>query len=344
MKSKLMILFVITTLLFLGCSRQEKAESKNMEQIYKEEGIPVEVQVMQPQTFIKELSYNANLSGIRQSAAAAMIGGRIEKVHVKVGDYVEKGQVMFEFPEDAPAGQLVQAQSAYEMIEATYNRMKNLYAKGGISKQDLESVETQYKVAEANLDAVLQMLKVRAPIDGYVISVNVRETDGVHAEDVLAFVSQTNRMKARIWATEDEVCQINKGQKATATWNNITLTGIVTEVAIAMDRGHNAFAVNLEFNNIQNLCKSGVTGKISIQTYVNKEALLVARANVKKDANGFYVYTMNGDNANKTYVTTGQENGSFEIVDGLEVGDKVIVKGLNLVSDGVKVKIVANGQ
>ncbi len=49
------------------------------------------------------------------------------------------------------------------MIEATYARMQNLYAKGGISKQDLEGVETQYKVAEANLDAVMQMLKVRAP-------------------------------------------------------------------------------------------------------------------------------------------------------------------------------------
>ncbi len=50
------------------------------------------------------------------------------------------------------------------------------------------------------------------PIEGYVISVNVRETDGVHAEDVLAFVSQTDKMKARIWATENEVCQIKKGQ------------------------------------------------------------------------------------------------------------------------------------
>ena len=343
MKSKLMILFVIAAILFLGCARQEEVESKNMEQIYKEEGIPVEVQVMKPETFIKELSFNANLSGIRQSAAAAMIGGRIEKVNVKVGDYVAKDQVMFEFPEDAPAGQLVQAKSAFEMVEATFARMQNLYAKGGISKQELEGVETQYKVAEANLDAVMQMLKVRAPIEGYVISINVRETDGVHAEDVLAFVSQTNKMKARIWATEKEVCQIKKGKKATAIWNNFTLTGEVTEVAIAMDRGHNAFAVNLEFNNTNNLCKSNVIGEISIQTYKNNNAFIIARSNVKNDVNGNFVYKVESEKAAKTYVDIGQENGGFEILNGISENEEVIVKGLNLVYDGAKVKIVTNG-
>ncbi len=340
MKSKLMILSVLTTMLFFGCAKQEKAESKNMEQIYKEEGIPVEVQVMQPEIFIKELTYNANLSGIRQSAAAAMIGGRIEKVNVKVGDYVTKDQVMFEFPEDAPAGQLTQARSAFKLAESTYNRMKNLYAKGGISQQDLDGVETQYKVAEANLDAVMQMLKVRAPIDGFVIAVNVRETDGVHAEDVLAFVSETKQMKARIWATEDEVCQIKNDQNATATWNNKVLTGKVTEVAISMDRSHNAFGVDLVFDNTENLCKSNVIGDIAIQTYKNEDALLVARANVKKDTNGYYVYKINGEKAHKSPVTTGLENDHFEITNGLEIGDKVIIKGLNLVYDGAKVKVV----
>ena len=344
MNFKWITLVLAAMLVFVGCARQEEAESKNMEQIYKEEGIPVEVQVMQPETFLKELSFNATLSGIRQSAAAAMIGGRIEKVNVKVGESVTKDQVMFEFPEDAPAGQLTQARSAFEMIEATYARMQNLYAKGGISKQDLEGVETQYKVAEANLDAVMQMLKVRAPIDGYVIAVNVRETDGVHAEDVLAFVSQTKQMKARIWATENEVCQIKKGQTATATWNSVTLKGKVTEIAIAMDRGHNAFGVDLVFDNNNNLCKSNVISDISIQTYKNNNAFIIARSNVKKDVNGYFIYKVESEKAIKTYVEIGQENGGFEIVDGVTQEEQVIVKGLNLVYDGAKVKIVADGK
>lgn len=340
MRSKLIILSMITALLFLGCTKQDKAESKNMEQIYEEEGIPVEIQTMQPEDFVKELTFNATLTGIRQSAASAMIGGRIEKIHVKVGDYVKKDQVMFEFPEDAPAGQFMQAQSAYDLAETTYMRMKNLYDKGGISLQDLDGVKTQYEVAKANLDAVLQMLKVRAPIDGYVTAVNVRETDGVHAETVLAIVSQTKQMKARIWATEDEVCQIKPDQVATAEWNNTILKGNVTEVAIAMDMAHNAFGVDLVFDNTDDFCKSGVIGDISIQTYVNNAAYILERANVKKDKKSMYVYKVINGKARKENIETGRENGSFEILNGISAGDQVIVKGLNLVTDGAKVKVV----
>ncbi len=190
----------------------------------------------------------------------------------------------------------------------------------------------------------MQMLKVRAPIDGNVIAVNVRETDGVQAEDVLAFVSQTNKMKARIWATEDEVCQIQTGQKATVTWNNVTLNGKVTEVAIAMDRGHNAFGVDLVFDNGRSLCKSGVIGEIAIQTYKNEKAFIITRSNVKKDVNGYFIYKVESEKATKTYVEIGQENGGFEIVDGISQDEMVIVKGLNLVYDGAKVKIVADGK
>ena len=340
MKCKWMILFVLTMLLFLGCSKKEEIESKNMEQIYKEDGIPVNVVEMQPQEYSVELPFTATLSGLRQSAATAMIGGRIEKVHVEVGDYVKKDQVMFEFPEDAPAGQLTQATSAFDLANSTYQRMQNLYEKGGISKQDLDGVETQYKVAEANLDAVMQMLKVRAPIDGYVITINVRETDGVHGEDVLAVVSQTKQMKARILTTEDEVSQIKKGQKATVIWNDVLLNGEVTEVAMAMDFATRAFGVDLVFDNPDNLCKAGVIGDIRIQTYKNKNALLVPRKNVMNDENGSFVYVVLDGKAKKQFVVAGHDNGDLEIIKGLKTGDIVIVKGHNMVHENSKVNVV----
>ena len=72
--------------LFSACE-EENVESKNMEQIYKEEGIPVKVSKVEKGNFSQELTYNSNLSGIKESSASAMVGGRIEKVLVKVGDF-----------------------------------------------------------------------------------------------------------------------------------------------------------------------------------------------------------------------------------------------------------------
>lgn len=340
MKTKLLVILFAALLLISACSKQDTQNAKNMEQIYAESGIPVKVIDVQPQEFTLDLPFSATLSGLRQSAASAMIGGRIEKVHVKVGDYVEKDQIIMEFPEDAPAGQYQQAKAAFTLAEETYKRMKNLYELGGISKQDLDGTETQYKVAAANLDAAQQMLKVRAPISGYVTSVNVRETDGVHAETVLAMIAETTQLKAKVWVTEKEICLISKGQKVQAHWNDVVLSGHVTQVAMAQDPAANAFGVDLVFDNTKGLCKSGVIGDIRIDVYSNPTALLIPRKNVMNDENGRYVYVVNGDVAHKRMITTGKENGNFEILSGISAGDRVISEGLNLVYDGAKVKVV----
>ena len=340
MKARNFILFVLIILIISGCGKKQEMESKNLEQIYLEDGIPVKIKVIEPEEFVKVLSFNATLTGLRQSAASAMIGGRIEKIHVKVGDFVEKDQILMEFPEDAPAGQFAQAKSAYELANATYQRMKNLYDLGGISKQELEATETQFKVAEANWDASQQMLKVRAPIKGHVTNITVQETNGVNAETVLATISQTDKMKAKIWVTEDEISEIKTGMTAISSWQNNILNGKVTQVGMAMDLSHNAFGVDLVFANQDNLIKSGVLGEIRIRTYKNPSALVVERKNVKADENGDFVFVVNSETAKKKYVTTGHENGNFEIISGLETGDRIITEGLNLVSDGVKVKVV----
>jgi membrane fusion protein (multidrug efflux system) len=312
-----------------------------MEQIYEKEGIPTKIKTLKSEEFVLELPFSASLSGKRQSYASALIGGRIEKVLVEVGDYVKQDQVIIEFPEDAPAAQFQQAKSAYEMAQTTYQRMNKLYEAGGISKQELDQAETQMLVNKANYDAASQMLKVRAPISGIVTSVNVRETDGVEAKDILAIISNTKELKSTIWTTEKEICQIKVGQKARAVWQGNTIWGKVTEVANSMDPTHRAFQVDLLFENQEKLCKSGVTADIFLQTYVNPQALVVPRKVIKNDIDGSYLYVVEDGKAVKRYVQTGvASNGDFEITSGLKAGEKIITEGLNLIYNGAKVKLV----
>lgn len=341
MKTKLISIALLATIFIVGCSKEESAVvSKNMEQLYKENGIPVKVETVIPQEFSLYIPFTASLTGLQQSSASAMIGGRIEKVLVNVGDYVEKNQILVEFPEDAPAGQYKQATAGYEMAKSTFERMNKLYEMGGISKQDLDGVETQYKVAAANLDASSQMLKVRAPISGTVTAINVRETESVPAESQLATISNTQKMKAKVWLTESEACQVVKGQEAIADWNGVELKGRVTQVAVAKDMMKRAFSVDLEFDNANKLCKSGVMADIKIKIYSNNSAILLPRKTVLSDANGYYIYILADDKAIKRNVQIGKENGNLEITNGLKMGDKVIVEGYNKVNDQTKVNVI----
>ncbi len=341
MKNKVLIPILLILLIVLNaCSKRENTvKSKSMQEIYEEKGIPVTVKKIQPQDFKIYLSYNAVLTGYKQSFASAMVGGRIEKINVKTGDYVKKDSVIIEFPLDAPSAQYSQAKAAYELAKITFERMKKIYQAGGISKQKLDQIETQYKVSKANWNSVQQLLKVRAPISGYITALNVHETDNVRQKTILATISQTNKLKTRLWVTEDEILKIKKGMKAEAVWNGIKITGKVTETDLAMNPKHSAFGVNLLFDNSKHLIKSGVIADIKILIYENKEAMIVPANIIKSDEKGKYLFIMKESKASKRYVTIGKGDEQKEIVSGLNFSEYLIIKGSNMVYDNAKVRI-----
>jgi len=337
----IIIFAVILILVYSGCSRKEQIASKNIEQIHKDEGVPIKVLTLKPSPFQLWLSYNAPLEGIRQTSVASMVQAEVEKVNAVVGSQVSEGDVLVEFPEDTPSAQYIQAKSAYENAQATYERLKNLFEIGGISKQDLDGAETAYKVSKANWDAVHKMLKAEAPISGIVTTVDVKVSDNVFPGDILFIVSDTEKMKARVWVTEQEVCDIKKGMKAEASCLRNTLSGSVTQIGLALDSNLQAFPVDIEFHNPDNIRACGVTAKIRILVYENPEALKVARKNIRKDENGHYIYILKDGNAVKQPITLGQENGTeVEVLTGLQSGDQIINEGLNMIKDGVKVKVI----
>lgn len=337
---KILIAILALGLVLVGCGKKEEVESKNMEQVYQEQGIPVKVETAQAQEFSLDLDYTAKLSGLRETFASAMIGGKIEKIHVKTGDYVKKDDILMEFPEDTPAAQYLQAKSGFELAKSTYEKMQKVYEVGGISKVELDQIKTNFEVARANYDSASQMLKVRAPISGYITNITVNETDNVDGRTVLATVSQTSKLKAKIWATETEINDIKKGQKTVAIWNGKKLEGKVSEVGLAIDPMHNAFGIDIVFDNKDNMIPSGVLADIKINVYKNENAFIVSRENVKKDSKGMYIYLVKNEKAQKQYVETGKENGSFEILNGVGANDKIIVEGLNLVYPDAKVNII----
>lgn len=335
------IIVIVMAFVYSGCAKKDNMETKSIEQIHKEQGVPVKVQVIEPSSFQKWLSYNATLQGIQQTSVSSMVQARVEKVNASVGDYVEEGDVLVEFPIDTPSAKYQQAKSAYENSQTTFERLKKLYDIGGISKQDLDGAETAYKVNKANWEAARQMLKAEAPISGFVTNMDVRVSDNVYPGDLLFEVSDMNKMKSRIWATEQEVYSITQGMKATATWRGHTLNGTVTQIALSLDRDSQAFPVDIVFENPNDIQSCGITVKIRILTYDNADALKVERKNIRTDENGSFVYIAQNGKAVKKYITIGEENGTeVEAQDGIKAGDQIITEGLNMVKDDDKIKVI----
>ena len=106
--NKIIAILAVVIPMVIGCTGEEKS-SKSMEQIYKEDGIPVKVQTVKSSEFFMEHSFHGILTGFQESNASAALADKIEKVHYRVGDQVQKDAVVISFPIDNPAAQYYQA-------------------------------------------------------------------------------------------------------------------------------------------------------------------------------------------------------------------------------------------
>jgi RND family efflux transporter MFP subunit len=325
---------------FVSCTK-EKKEAKSMEQIYKEEGVPVRTKTVSLTEFNRVLSFNSLLTGVKESTAYASMGDKVERVLVEVGDFVKKDQVLVTFPTDSPSARYFQAKVAFDNARTAFERIDDLYKSGGISLQDRDNARTRFEVAKADWHTVRQMVKVKAPISGYVTRVHVAETDNVDKEMPLVTISNTDRMKASIWVSEDEIFDIEKDMPAAATWKGNQIRGSVVEVDAAMNVMKKAFRALVEFHNPDNLLKAGITVEINITTSSKPNTVVVERKNILKEQEEYFVYIVKNEKAEKIKVLPGKQQGlDVEILEGLNPGDQLVVEGQMLLENGSKVRVV----
>lgn len=332
-------IIAISSLIMTGCG--EEVDSKNMEQLYAENGVPVKTETITPRTFSKGLEYNAVITGLKESSAFTTLTDKVDKINYEVGDYVQKDAIVMSLPTDNPSAKYFQAKLAFENASSTFERMKSFYQSGGISKQDFDNAETSYKVAEADWNAVRQAVDIKAPISGIITKINVRETENVDKDEQLFTVAQTDKVKARVWVADRDINNVKVGQTAFAVWNDFTIEGKVDKVDLAMNQARKAFAVDVVFDNKNQELKTGITAKVTIDTYRSDNTIFIERKNIIKENSNQFVYLNNGGIAKKQPVQTGQANGiEIEITDGLKPGDQLIVEGQMLLSDSTKINLV----
>lgn len=331
---------IIAGVVLNGCTSDD-ADSKSMSQIQSEEGIPVTVETISKTSFIKELSFFGKLYGIKQTTRGALIGGKIEKVNASVGQFVKKDQVIIEFPKNSPSIGYEQALTAYEDSKKNYYRVKTLFEVGKTSQANLDGIETKLAVDKRNYETQKQLIMIEAQFDGVVTELKVKEGDNVAAEAELFTLAQTNIMRTKVWASLDEINQINKGMSAYIKQNGSKFTGRVIDVSLSVDPYTQSFYAEVEFNNYKGELKVGSTVEVNISTYQNAQTLSIPRHLVMKDENGVYLFLENNGQAAKRYITVKGENGvDYEVKSGLNIGDRLIVKGSSQLSDGSKVKVI----
>lgn len=339
---KVLVIFAISIgiLGLQSCGKKEKVVVKSIEQIQKEQGVPVRTMEISTQDLKLELKFLSTLEGIRQTTVASMVGDKIEKFPFKVGSAIREGQIVCQFPTNNPALQFEQAKVGYENFSKTYDRMKALLAGGETSQQNYDNIETQYLVSKRNYEALKQMLFVEAPISGLLVEKFAEEGNKVKVGDKIFTIAQMDRMRAIFWVNDDELQYLKNGVAVTIEKNDKTYNGRISEVALAQDQMRKAFKIIAEFPNSNRDLKVGMTVDVKLDYYHNPNAVVIPRSAVTVIGGKSFVYLADGDKATAVEVTIGKAVGeNTEIITGLKVGGKLIYQGVSLIANGTKISV-----
>ncbi len=194
---------------------------------------------------------------------------------------------------------------------------------------------------------------IRAPFDGIVAKVNVKNTDAADpSTSIVTFIS--NDELAQISLNEIDAAKVKVGDKATLTFDavpNATIAGAVTGIDTigTVSQGVVTYNVDIDFSTSNPAIKPGMSVTAAIITDVHQDVLTVPGSAVQTDSAGnSYVQILPNITAAQSGGTTGvasatpptrkpvtvglSNDTTTEITSGLSEGDQVVVRTTNVAS------------
>lgn len=302
----------------------------------------VEVATAESRDVPQDNVYASTIQAYAVNNIAPQTAGRIRKINVEVGDYVVKGQILAEMDRL----QLEQTELQVQNDDIEYERLKGLYAEGGVSQSDFETAELGYKLRKSNLANLRENTILRSPITGYVSARNFDAGDLFSMSAPLFTVQQVTPVKLLVGISESEYTKIRKGDKVSLTVDAIPgqeFSGKVDRLYPTIDPATHTFKAEVVVPNTDRVLRPGMYARVTVNFGTRRSIIVPDKALVKQEGTGTrFIYVLRADNTvSYLPVTVGRHMGQeYEILSGLEEGATVVVKGQALLRDGVKVNVL----
>jgi len=205
----------------------------------------------------------------------------------------------------------------------------------------IERLEGNLKKMEDNLDLVrekLQNLNVKAPVSGQLGSLNAELGESKSKGQRLGQVNVLDNYKINALVDELYIARLNKGLNASFRFNGKDYKLMVSKVYPEVRGGQ--FEIDLKFNGgLPDGIRTGQTFRTKIELGEPREALLVPRGGFFQSTGGQWIFVVDpsGEFAVKRSIKLGNQNPKYyEILEGLEPGEKVITNSYELYGDSEK--------
>lgn len=343
--TKYIITISAISLLLAGCDLKKKDDTQKkvttIEEIQKEKGKPARVVKSGTAKITDVRKFSGTIEGIQQTKAISKMGDPLAKINVQIGSSVQKDQVLAEYIFTGDNTQYQQAQEQVALMEKATERMREVFSKGGITQQDMDSQEMQLKIAKMNLETARRATKILAPAAGVVTELNFQVGQVPGVGGTLCTIAKLDQVILKLNVTSKDIGFFKKGTAATVNLNGKRIQGKVTLVPLAANPTTRFFPVEITFNNSKKDLLPGMFVTAEVDTRQVQGIIVPSDAVVYRNGmNMVWTVTEEGTAKRKAVKVGVQTKDEVQITEGLEAGETVMVDGMGRMNDGDKVLIV----
>ena len=271
------------------------------------------------------------------------------------GATVREGQAIAEITgEDARlaaglAARKRQLDTALEELES--RRM--LFADGIIAREEVRRAEGTYedaKLAYEQGQRTDEKTRITTPIAGVIMELArdggqpVADGQMVNPGFVVARIAPIDSLIADIDLVGPELARIRPGQTVDVrhyAFEGLSLRGNVLRLSPEMDAQTHTFRAEVQVENAERLLRPGMFVETSIIVERHVDVPLVPREAVTQRSGRSVVFIVDGQRAVMRAVSLGLgDDERVEVLDGVAAGDRLVVRGLETLTDGTRVRVV----
>lgn len=299
-------------------------------------------------------------NGDRSTQVLSPVSGPVARLLVQVGTRVARGAPLA----TVASPDFASAVAAYRKAESTYRNLKRiaeqdveLFKTDAIARRDVDQAQTDAAAAAADRDASLEQMRslgvdsrsieqirsnpsvqnipavIRSPLSGTVVERLITPGQLLQAGSTSAF---TVADLSTVWVTanvfEADLATVRPGQPATVT-SSVSpdpFSGTVNYVSALVDPASRATSVRLLVPNRNELLKRDMYVRVSIRSSVNRSGILIPASAVQRDEENLpfvFVEAANGSYGRRRVTLGAHVGGSYQIISGLSIGDRVVADG-----------------
>lgn len=310
----------------------------------------------------------------------AQVGGTLKKRYFREGDYVQKGQVLFEIAPETYQAKVDQAKAQVDHTAAMLDnasrewaRVQTLFTQNAVSTRDrdsalakLNSAKAAHEAANAELTEAnikLDYAFVKAPVSGHTSKERVTEGNVVTPEgdtSILTEINQTDPVFVEFSLPNTDILQWRQlVTRGFATWGDkpearirfadgstYDKVGELNFVDNKVDPATSVIKARCAFPNPDNLVLPGQFVRVAISGPVLTNARTIPRAAVLQTQQGamVMVVTDKGIVQSRPIRILLPHGEDYVLEEGLEAGEKIVTEGVGKIRDGQAVREADAGQ